>query len=167
MLEFGGAPGQWARYGRWEAGSVGELSFSLKTNTSKALVLYLDDGGNCDFLELLIAGGRLQLRFAIHCAEPATLHMETGTVKYEPPFQGLISNLKVGEMPPTLLNSQGIQSDLEYLCTKQNPCFNGGFCSIQYGEVHCDCTHTRFKGKYCKEDCCVVAGSRYRCLALG
>ncbi|XP_053199266.1 neurexin 2b isoform X9 [Scomber japonicus] len=213
MLEFGGAPGQWARYGRWEAGSVGELSFSLKTNISKALVLYLDDGGNCDFLELLIAGGRLQLRFAIHCAEPATLHMETrvnddrwhmvlltrnfretllmvdgetkvaevkskrkemavvsdlfvggippdvrlsaltsSTVKYEPPFLGLISNLKVGEMPPTLLNSQGIQSDLEYLCTKQNPCFNGGFCSIQYGEVHCDCTHTRYKGKYCKED---------------
>ncbi|XP_044039028.1 neurexin 2b isoform X7 [Siniperca chuatsi] len=212
MLEFGGAPGQWARYGRWEAGSVGELSFSLKTNISKALVLYLDDGGNCDFLELLIAGGRLQLRFAIHCAEPATLHMETqvnddrwhmvlltrnfretllmvdgetkvaevkskrkemavvsdlfvggippdvrlsaltsSTVKYEPPFQGLISNLKVGEMPPSLLNSHGIQSDLEYLCTKQNPCFNGGLCSIQYGEVHCDCTHTRFKGKYCKE----------------
>lgn len=222
MLEFGGAPGQYARYGRWEAGSVGELSFSLKSNVSQALVLYLDDGGNCDFLELLIAGGRLQLRFAIHCAEPATLHMETrvnddrwhmvlltrnfretllmvdgetkvaevrskrkemavvsdlfvggippdvrlsaltsSTVKYEPPFQGLISNLKVGEMPPTLLNSQGIQSDLEYLCTKQNPCFNGGFCSIQYGEVHCDCTHTRFKGKYCKEGeepcfCCSV-----------
>ncbi|XP_036843602.1 neurexin-2 isoform X5 [Oncorhynchus mykiss] len=218
-LEFGGAPGQWARYGRWEAGSVGELSFSLKTNISKALVLYLDDGGNCDFMELLIAGGRLQLRFAIHCAEPATLHMETrvnddrwhmvlltrnfretllmvdgetkvaevkskrkemavvsdlfvggippdvrlsaltsSTVKYEPPFLGLISNLKVGEMPPTLLNSQGIQSDLEYLCTKQNPCFNGGFCSIQYGEVHCDCTHTRYKGKYCKEEEYAVEG---------
>ncbi|XP_062305578.1 neurexin 2b isoform X8 [Osmerus eperlanus] len=218
-LEFGGAPGQWARYGRWEAGSVGELSFSLKTNISKALVLYLDDGGNCDFMELLIASGRLQLRFAIHCAEPATLHMETrvnddrwhmvlltrnfretllmvdgetkvsevkskrkemavvsdlfvggippdvrlsaltsSTVKYEPPFQGLISNLKVGEMPPTLLNSQGIQSDLEYLCTKQNPCLNGGFCSIQYGEVHCDCTHTRFKGKYCKEEEYAVEG---------
>ncbi|XP_051922853.1 neurexin-2-like isoform X8 [Hippocampus zosterae] len=211
-LEFGGAPGQWARYGRWEAGSVGELSFSLKTNISKALVLYLDDGGNCDFLELLIAGGRLQLRFAIHCAEPAVSHLETrvnddrwhmvlltrnyretllmvdgetkvaevkskrkemavvsdlfvggippdvrlsaltsSTVKYEPPFMGLISNLKLGETPPTLLNSQGIHSDLEYLCTKQNPCFNGGFCSVQYGEVQCDCTHTRFKGKYCKE----------------
>lgn len=212
MLEFGGAPGQWARYGRWEAGSEGELSFSVRTNASKALVLYLDDGGNCDFLELLIAAGRLQLRFAIHCAEPATLHMETrvnddrwhmvlltrnfretllmvdgetkvagvkskrkemavvsdlfvggippdvrlsaltsSTVKYEPPFQGLISNLKVGETPPTLLNSQGIQTESEYLCTKQNPCFNGGFCSVQYGEVHCDCTHTRFRGKYCKE----------------
>ncbi|XP_045577531.1 neurexin-2 isoform X5 [Salmo salar] len=218
-LEFGGAPGQWARYGRWEAGSVGELSFSLKTNISKALVLYLDDGGNCDFMELLIAGGRLQLRFAIHCAEPATLHMETqvnddrwhmvlltrnfretllmvdgetkmaevkskrkemavvsdlfvggippdvrlsaltsSTVKYEPPFLGLISNLKVGETPPTLLNSQGIQSDMEYLCTKQNPCLNGGFCSIQYGEVHCDCTHTRYKGKYCKEEEYAVEG---------
>ncbi|XP_036403721.1 neurexin 2b isoform X22 [Megalops cyprinoides] len=218
-LEFGGAPGQWARYGRWEAGSGGELSFSLKTNVSKALVLYLDDGGNCDFLELLIAGGRLQLRFAIHCAEPATVHMETpvnddrwhmvlltrnfretmlvvdseakvaevrskrremavvsdlfvggippdvrlsaltsSTVKYEPPFQGLIANLKVGETPPTLLNSQGIQSDLEYLCTKQNPCLNGGFCTIQYGEVHCDCTLTRYRGKYCSEEEHVAEG---------
>ncbi|KPP69072.1 hypothetical protein Z043_112198 [Scleropages formosus] len=212
-LEFGGAPGQWARYGRWEAGSGGELSFSLKTNISRALVLYLDDGGNCDFLELLIADGRLQLRFAIHCAEPAVLHMETpvnderwhmvlltrnyretmlvvdseakvaevkskrremavvsdlfvggippdvrlsaltsSTVKYEPPFQGLIANLKLGETPPTLLNSQGIQSDLEYLCAKQNPCLNGGLCSIQHGEVHCDCSLTRYKGKYCNED---------------
>lgn len=212
MLEFGGAPGQWARYGRWEAGSEGELSFSVRTNVSKALVLYQDDAGNCDFLELLIAAGRLQLRFAIHCTEPATVQMETrvnddrwhmvlltrnfretvlmvdgetkvaevkskrkemavasdlfvggippdvrlstltsSTVKYEPPFQGLISNLKVGEIPPTLLNSHGIQTESEYLCTKQNPCFNGGFCSVQYGEVHCDCTHTRFRGKYCKE----------------
>ncbi|XP_047672391.1 neurexin 2b isoform X14 [Tachysurus fulvidraco] len=218
-LEFGGAPGQWARYARWEAGSIGELSFSLKTNVSKALVLYLDDGGNCDFLELLIAEGHLKLRFAIHCAEPATIHMETrvsddrwhmvlltrnyretmlmvdgetkvaevrskrremavvsdlfvggippdvrlsaltsSTVKYEPPFLGLISNLKVGEMPPTLLNSQGIQSDLEYLCTKQNPCLNGGFCVVQFGEVHCDCSHTRFRGKYCKEEDYPVEG---------
>ncbi|KAM9449913.1 neurexin-2-beta isoform 7-T7 [Clarias gariepinus] len=218
-LEFGGAPGQWARYARWEAGSIGELSFSLKTNVSKALVLYLDDGGNCDFLELLIAEGHLKLRFAIHCAEPASIHMETrvsddrwhmvlltrnyretmlmvdgetkvaevrskrremavvsdlfvggippdvrlsaltsSTVKYEPPFLGLISNLKVGEMPPTLLNSQGIQSDLEYLCTKQNPCLNGGFCVVQFGEVQCDCTHTRFRGKYCKEEDYAVEG---------
>lgn len=211
-LEFGGAPGQWARYARWEAGSIGELSFSLKTNVSKALVLYLDDGGNCDFLELLVGGGHLQLRFAIHCAEPAALQMETrvsddrwhmvlltrnyretmlmvdgetkvaevrskrkemavvsdlfvggippdvrlsaltsSTVKYEPPFMGLISNLKVGEMPPILLNSNGIHNDLEYLCVKQNPCLNGGYCSVQFGEVHCDCSHTRFRGKYCKE----------------
>ncbi|RXN29642.1 neurexin-1-like isoform X1 [Labeo rohita] len=211
-LEFGGALGQWARYARWEAGSIGELSFSLKTNVSKALVLYLDDGGNCDFLELLVGGGHLQLRFAIHCAEPASLQMETrvnddrwhmvlltrnyretmlmvdgetkvaevrskrkemavvsdlfvggippdvrlsaltsSTVKYEPPFMGLISNLKVGEMPPTLLNSNGIHNDLEYLCVKQNPCLNGGYCTVQFGEVHCDCSHTRFRGKYCKE----------------
>ncbi|XP_067303727.1 neurexin 2b isoform X8 [Pseudorasbora parva] len=218
-LEFGGAPGQWARYARWEAGSIGELSFSLKTNVSKALVLYLDDGGNCDFLELLIADGHLQLRFAIHCAEPAILQMETrvnddrwhmvlltrnyretmlmvdgetkvaevrskrkemavvsdlfvggippdvrlsaltsSTVKYEPPFMGLISNLKVGEMPPTLLNSNGIHNDLEYLCTKQNPCLNGGYCTIQFGEVQCDCSHTRFRGKYCKEEEYAVEG---------
>ncbi|NXR41307.1 NRX2A protein, partial [Zosterops hypoxanthus] len=73
-LEFGGAPGQWARYGRWAPGAGGQqLSFRLKTNVTRALLLYLDDGGNCDFLELLVAEGRLRLRFAIACAEPATL----------------------------------------------------------------------------------------------
>ncbi|XP_043077524.1 neurexin 2a isoform X13 [Puntigrus tetrazona] len=211
-LEFDGLPGQWVRYGPWEAGSTGELSFTMKTNISKAVVLYLDDGGNCDFLELLINDGRLQLRFAIHCGEPASLHMEThvnderwhrvlltrnyretmltmdreskvaevkskrremmvasdlyvggippdvrlsaltsSTVKYEPPFRGLIANLKLGETPPALLDSQGVKNDLEYLCTKQNPCSNGGRCSIQDSEVLCDCSNTGYKGKYCTE----------------
>ncbi|KAJ8348338.1 hypothetical protein SKAU_G00269270 [Synaphobranchus kaupii] len=211
-LEFTGTPGQWARYGLWDARATGELSFSMKTNISKGLVLYLDDGGNCDFLELLVTGGRLQLRFSIHCAEPATLLMETpvsderwhtvlltrnyretmlvldgeakvaevkskrremavvsdlfvggippdmrlsaltsSTIKYEPPYLGLIANLKVGETPPSLVNSQGIESDLEYLCAKQNPCLNGGFCSVQQGEVNCDCSLTRYRGKYCNQ----------------
>ncbi|XP_073680071.1 neurexin-2-beta [Garra rufa] len=211
-LEFDGLPGQWVRYGPWEAGATGELSFTMKTNISKAVVLYLDDGGNCDFLELLINDGRLQLRFAIHCGEPASLHMEThvsderwhrvlltrnyretmlamdgeskvaevkskrremmvasdlyvggippdvrlsaltsSTVKYEPPFRGLIANLKLGETPPALLDSQGVKNDLEYLCTKQNPCSNGGHCSIHDSEVLCDCSNTGYKGKYCTE----------------
>ncbi|XP_059382500.1 neurexin 2a isoform X9 [Carassius carassius] len=211
-LEFDGLPGQWVRYGPWEAGATGELSFTMKTNISKAVVLYLDDGGNCDFLELLINDGRLQLRFAIHCGEPASLHMEThvnderwhrvlltrnyretmlamdgeskvaevkskrremmvasdlyvggippdvrlsaltsSTVKYEPPFRGLIANLMLGETLPALLDSQGVKNDLEYLCTKQNPCSNGGRCSIRDSEVLCDCSNTGYKGKYCTE----------------
>ncbi|KAK7926118.1 hypothetical protein WMY93_008428 [Mugilogobius chulae] len=76
-LKYEGGPGQWTRYAQWDAKTTGELSFILKTNISKSLVLYLDDGGNCDFLELLIVDGRLQLRFTIHCAEPASLHTET------------------------------------------------------------------------------------------
>ncbi|XP_057215523.1 neurexin 2a isoform X11 [Triplophysa rosa] len=211
-LEFDGLPGQWVRYGPWQAGATGELSFTMRTNISKAVVLYMDDGGNCDFLELLINNGRLQLRFAIHCGEPASLHMEThvnderwhrvlltrnyrettlvmdgeskmaevkskrremmvasdlyvggippdvrlsaltsSTVKYEPPFRGLIANLKLGETPPVLLDSQGAKNDLEYLCTKQNPCSNGGRCSIHASEVLCDCSNTGYKGKYCSE----------------
>ncbi|XP_046723375.1 neurexin 2a isoform X2 [Silurus meridionalis] len=211
-LEFDGLPGQWARYGRWEAGATGELSFAMKTNVSDSVLLYLDDGGNCDFLELLISDGRPLLRFALHCGEPATLHMETrvsdqrwhrvqlvrnfrhttltvdsevkvaevkskrkemvvasdlfvggippdvrlsaltsSTVKYEPPFRGLIANLKLGEATPVLLDSQGVKIDLEYLCNKQNPCSNGGHCSIYQSDVLCDCTNTGYKGKYCTE----------------
>ncbi|XP_042295639.1 neurexin-2-beta isoform X18 [Sceloporus undulatus] len=212
-LEFSGTTGQWARYARWDASSLGELSFSLKTNVSRALVLYLDDGGNCDFLELLILEGRFRLRFTISCAEPASLHLETpvnddrwhmllltrnyretmlvvdgearvaevkskrrdmtvesdlfvggippdvrlsaltlSTVKYEMPFRGIVANLKVGDMPPALLGSQGIRSDMEYLCAKQNPCVNGGICTVVNSEVQCDCSLTGFQGKFCSEE---------------
>ncbi|XP_057215522.1 neurexin 2a isoform X10 [Triplophysa rosa] len=225
-LEFDGLPGQWVRYGPWQAGATGELSFTMRTNISKAVVLYMDDGGNCDFLELLINNGRLQLRFAIHCGEPASLHMEThvnderwhrvlltrnyrettlvmdgeskmaevkskrremmvasdlyvggippdvrlsaltsSTVKYEPPFRGLIANLKLGETPPVLLDSQGAKNDLEYLCTKQNPCSNGGRCSIHASEVLCDCSNTGYKGKYCSEALQQVLGGQAESVA--
>ncbi|XP_035523192.1 neurexin-2-like isoform X3 [Morone saxatilis] len=211
-LEYEGVPGQWTRYGQWDAKATGELSFILKTNVSKALVLYLDDGGNCDFLELLIADGRLQMRFTIHCAEPASLHTEThindqrwhrillsrnyretklvvdneekvaevkskrkemvvasdlyvggispdvrlsaltsSTVKYEPPFQGFIANLKLGEALPVLLDGQAVHSDLEYICATHSPCSNKGLCSVSQGEVVCECINSSFRGKYCHE----------------
>ncbi|XP_055099959.1 neurexin-2-beta isoform X32 [Symphalangus syndactylus] len=215
-LDFGGGPGQWARYARWAgAASSGELSFSLRTNATRALLLYLDDGGDCDFLELLLVDGRLRLRFTLSCAEPATLQLDTpvaddrwhmvlltrdarrtalavdgearaaevrskrremqvasdlfvggippdvrlsaltlSTVKYEPPFRGLLANLKLGERPPALLGSQGLRgATADPLCAPtRNPCANGGLCTVLApGEVGCDCSHTGFGGKFCSE----------------
>uniref|UniRef100_A0A3Q2PP51 Neurexin 2 n=1 Tax=Fundulus heteroclitus TaxID=8078 RepID=A0A3Q2PP51_FUNHE len=208
-LEYEGVPGQWTRFAQWDAKTTGELSFILKTNISKALVLYLDDGGNCDFLELLIAEGRLQLRFTIHCAEPASLHTEThvsdqrwhrvlltrnyretrlvldneekvaevkskrkemvvasdlyvggispdvrlsaltsSTVKYEPPFRGFVTNLKVGDALPVLLDGQAVHNDLEYICDAHSPCSNKGLCSVSKGEVLCECINTSYRGSY-------------------
>ncbi|XP_072887463.1 neurexin-2-like isoform X24 [Hemitrygon akajei] len=212
-LEFGGSAGQWARYGRWEeAGSNGQLSFSLRTNISRALLLYVDDGGYCDFLELMVAGGHLRLRFTIFCAEPAELvsqarvdddrwHMvvltrnnretrlmvdghsqaaavrskrqdmtvasdlfvggippdvrlsalTSSTAKYEPPYHGLLANLKLGEAPPLLISSQGIRGEDELVCARHNPCLNGGSCSARGGQAVCDCTGTGYRGKVCGE----------------
>lgn len=211
-LEYEGVPGQWTRYSQWDAKTTGELSFILKTNVSKALVLYMDDGGNCDFLELLVADGRLQMRFTIHCAEPASLHTETrvddlrwhrillsrdyretrlvvdneektaevkskrkdmvvasdlfvggispdvrlsaltsSTVKYEPPFQGFIANLKLGEALPVLLDGQAVHSDLDYICATHSPCGSNGRCSVNQGEVTCECLASSSRGRYCQE----------------
>uniref|UniRef100_A0AAY4A2C0 Neurexin-3a n=1 Tax=Denticeps clupeoides TaxID=299321 RepID=A0AAY4A2C0_9TELE len=68
-LEFMGAPGQWARYLRWDASTRSDLSFRFKTDVSTALLLYFDDGGYCDFLQLMVVEGKLQLQFSIDCAE--------------------------------------------------------------------------------------------------
>ncbi|XP_015205871.1 neurexin 3a isoform X27 [Lepisosteus oculatus] len=68
-LEFAGTPGQWARYLRWDASTRSDLSFQFKTDVSTALLLYFDDGGYCDFLQLMVVEGKLQLQFSIDCAE--------------------------------------------------------------------------------------------------
>ncbi|XP_010876924.3 neurexin 3a isoform X12 [Esox lucius] len=72
-LEFTGASGQWARYLRWDASVRSDLSFQFKTDVSTALLLYFDDGGYCDFLQLMVVEGKLQLRFSIDCAETAVV----------------------------------------------------------------------------------------------
>ncbi|XP_026868386.2 neurexin-1a-like isoform X8 [Electrophorus electricus] len=69
-LKFSGAEGQWAAFPMWNACCESEMSFSMKTKSSSGLLVYLDDEGFCDFLELLVSGGKLRLRFSIFCAEP-------------------------------------------------------------------------------------------------
>lgn len=158
-LEFGGAPGQWARYGRWAPGSGGQLSFRLKTNVTRALLLYLDDGGNCDFLELLVAEGRLRLRFAIACAEPATLEppapvsdgrwhavlltrharhaalavdgeARAAAVRSKRPDMAVASDLFVGGIPPDVRLSALTLSTVKY-----EPPFRGWVADLRVGDA--------------------------------
>ncbi|XP_045065796.1 neurexin-1a isoform X37 [Coregonus clupeaformis] len=71
VLEFGGVSGQWGRFPVWNACCESILSFRVRTHSEDGLLLYLDDEGFCDFLELLLLRGKLRLRFSIFCAEPA------------------------------------------------------------------------------------------------
>ncbi|XP_027885015.1 neurexin 1a isoform X12 [Xiphophorus couchianus] len=73
VLEFGGVSSQWGRFPVWNACCESVLSFSLRTQSQEGLLLYLDDEGFCDFLELLLLHGHLRLRFSIFCAEAAEL----------------------------------------------------------------------------------------------
>ncbi|XP_028323531.1 neurexin-1a-like isoform X26 [Gouania willdenowi] len=76
-LEFTGTEGQWARFPVWNACCESEMSFNMKTKSSHGLLVYFDDEGFCDFLELLLMNGKLSLRFSIFCAEPATIVSNT------------------------------------------------------------------------------------------
>ncbi|XP_041865762.1 neurexin-1a isoform X5 [Melanotaenia boesemani] len=76
-LEFTGAEGQWARFPVWNACCESEMSFNMKTKSSHGLLVYFDDEGFCDFLELFILNGKLHLRFSIFCADPATVVADT------------------------------------------------------------------------------------------
>uniref|UniRef100_A0A8C2CU35 Neurexin 3a n=1 Tax=Cyprinus carpio TaxID=7962 RepID=A0A8C2CU35_CYPCA len=192
-LEFTGSQGQWARYLRWDASTRSDLNFQFKTDVSTALILYFDDGGFCDFLQLMVVEGKLQLQFGIDCAETTVVsdkrvndsswHSATlsrynlrtvlvldgvsksgevrpqrqymkivsdlflggvpqdirisvltlPTVKDLPPFKGIIRELKYNNKEPILLSSQRVRMDIEGICM-ENPCENGGTCSVVDGE---------------------------------
>ncbi|KAM4599210.1 neurexin-1a isoform 8-T9 [Fundulus diaphanus] len=76
-LEFTGTEGQWARFPVWNACCESEMSFNMKTKSSHGLLVYFDDEGFCDFLELLLINSKLSLRYSIFCAEPATVVSDT------------------------------------------------------------------------------------------
>uniref|UniRef100_A0A8C9R115 Neurexin 1b n=1 Tax=Scleropages formosus TaxID=113540 RepID=A0A8C9R115_SCLFO len=210
-LEFTGAEGQWARFPVWNACCESEMSFNMKTKSSHGLLVYFDDEGFCDFLELLIHNGRLSLRFSIFCAEPAAvlsdtavndsrwhavtvrrnfknttltvdketkwvevkskrrdmtvfshlflggippelrsmaLKLTSAAVKDQVPFKGWITDLRVNNSEPVLLNSEGVRNDG---CGASNVCLNGGVCSVINDEPTCDCSETGYQGKDCSE----------------
>uniref|UniRef100_I3JYF1 Neurexin 3a n=1 Tax=Oreochromis niloticus TaxID=8128 RepID=I3JYF1_ORENI len=155
-LEFLGTPGQWARYLRWDASTRGDLSFQFKTEASDALLLYFDDGGYCDFLQLSVAEGLLQLRFSIDCAETTVVsdrqvddsswHFATlsrynlrtvlvldgqakaGEVKPQRQFMKIVSDLFLGGVP------QDIRSGALTLPTVRNmQPFSGTITDLKYG----------------------------------
>ncbi|XP_077095350.1 neurexin 3a isoform X8 [Siphateles boraxobius] len=228
-LEFTGSQGQWARYLRWDASTRSDLSFQFKTDVSTALILYFDDGGFCDFLQLMVVEGKLQLQFSIDCAETtvvsdkrvndsswhsATLNrynlrtvlgldgvIKSGevrpqrqymkivsdlflggvpqdmrisvltlpTVKDLPAFKGIIRELKYNSKEPILLSSQRVRMDIEGICM-ENPCENGGTCSVVDGEPLCDCSKTEYVGRFCsearEENVATFRGSEYFCYDL-
>ncbi|XP_058605444.1 neurexin 3a isoform X30 [Onychostoma macrolepis] len=223
-LEFTGSQGQWARYLRWDASTRSDLSFQFKTDVSTALILYFDDGGFCDFLQLMVVEGKLQLQFGIDCAETTVVsdkrvndsswHSATlsrynlrtvlvldgvsksgevrpqrqymkivsdlflggvpqdirisvltlPTVKDLPPFKGIIRELKYNNKEPILLSSQRVRMDTEGICM-ENPCENGGTCSVVDGEPLCDCSKTEYVGRFCNEEANSIPGFAHMMMA--
>ncbi|XP_016296494.1 neurexin-1a-like isoform X1 [Sinocyclocheilus anshuiensis] len=210
-LRFTGAEGQWASFPMWNACCESEMSFSMKTKNLKGLLVYFDDEGFCDFLELHIQEGKLRLRFSIFCVEPAyvlsdvvisdnqwhevtirrnfrnttlivdkeikwqdvkskrrdmtvfshlflggippelrlmSLQLTSDTVKDHTAFMGWITDLKVSNSEPFIINSAGVSTDL---CGSHNMCLNGGVCSVVNNEPTCDCSETGYQGKDCGE----------------
>ncbi|XP_023203915.1 neurexin-3b isoform X12 [Xiphophorus maculatus] len=91
------------------------------------------------------------------------------SVRELPPFKGIITNLSYGSKLPTLVNSQKVRLEMMGLCT-ENPCENGGICSLADGEVYCDCSKTGYVGRYCtearEENVATFRGSEYFCYDL-
>ncbi|XP_042636951.1 neurexin 3 [Orycteropus afer afer] len=155
-LEFMGLPNQWARYLRWDASTRSDLSFQFKTNVSTGLLLYLDDGGVCDFLCLSLVDGRVQLRFSMDCAETALLsnkqvndsswHFlmvsrdrlrtvlvldgegQSGQLQPQRPYMDVVSDLFLGGVPADIRSSALTLDGVQAM-----PGFKGFILDLKYG----------------------------------
>nr|XP_044630055.1 neurexin 3 isoform X10 [Equus asinus] len=155
-LEFMGLPNQWARYLRWDASTRSDLSFQFKTNVSTGLLLYLDDGGVCDFLCLSLVDGRVQLRFSMDCAETAVLsnkqvndsswHFlmvsrdrlrtvlvldgegQSGELQPQRPYMDVVSDLFLGGVPADIRPSALTLDGVQAM-----PGFRGLILDLKYG----------------------------------
>ncbi|XP_070106374.1 neurexin 3 isoform X12 [Equus przewalskii] len=155
-LEFMGLPNQWARYLRWDASTRSDLSFQFKTNVSTGLLLYLDDGGVCDFLCLSLVDGRVQLRFSMDCAETAVLsnkqvndsswHFlmvsrdrlrtvlvldgegQSGELQPQRPYMDVVSDLFLGGVPADIRPSALTLDGVQAM-----PSFRGLILDLKYG----------------------------------
>lgn len=79
---------------------------------------------------------------------PAALTVPS--VKEMTPFKGIITDLSYGNQVPTRMGSAKVRLEMEGLCT-ENPCDNGGSCTMADGEPYCDCSRTGYVGRYCNE----------------
>ncbi|XP_066129014.1 neurexin 3 isoform X2 [Saccopteryx bilineata] len=155
-LEFMGLPNQWARYLRWDASTRSDLSFQLKTNVSTGLLLYLDDGGVCDFLCLSLVDGRVQLRLSMDCAETSVLsdkqvndsswHFlmlsrdrlrtllvldgegQSGELQSQRPYMDVVSDLFLGGVPADIRPSALTLEGVQAM-----PGFRGLILDLKYG----------------------------------
>ncbi|XP_054423172.1 neurexin 3 isoform X6 [Pteronotus mesoamericanus] len=155
-LEFMGLPNQWARYLRWDASTRSDLSFQFKTNVSTGLLLYLDDGGVCDFLCLSLVDGRVQLRISMDCAETAVLsnkqvndsswHFlmvsrdrlrtllvldgegQSGELQPQRPYMDVVSDLFLGGVPADIRPSALTLEGVQAM-----PGFKGLILDLKYG----------------------------------
>ncbi|CAH1263754.1 NRXN2 [Branchiostoma lanceolatum] len=78
-LDFDGSKNSHARYSNWNASSKGTLSFEFRTTQDRALLMYMDDGGQHDFIELILLDGKLRLRNKIEDDNPVKIDLDTGS----------------------------------------------------------------------------------------
>lgn len=58
-----GSQNSFAQFRKWYTGLNGSLEFEFKTEQPNGLILYTDDGGTFDFIEIKLVEGAVRLRY--------------------------------------------------------------------------------------------------------
>ena len=77
-IHVDGSDSSYARYPKWNACTNASFSFQFKTAQADGLLMYMDDGGRYDFLELMHTSGRVQLVLNIVDGREGRVQIEVG-----------------------------------------------------------------------------------------
>ena len=72
-------------------------------------------------------------------------------------YTGCLASFEInGEVPDLLHEARHICPSLQYGCLdltcSPNPCYNNGQCSVETGQIGCDCEQTSYSGSFCQDD---------------
>ena len=69
----------YAKFPKWNACPNSSFSFEFKTNQPKALLMYADDSGNYDYIEVMINEAKVRLRMNIVDGRDGVVEISLGT----------------------------------------------------------------------------------------
>lgn len=77
-LHFPGSRISYARYPKWNACPNATISFQFKTTQSDGLLMYTDDHGTYDYLEVIHMSGRVRVTMNIVDGRDSPIQLDTG-----------------------------------------------------------------------------------------
>ncbi|XP_053386148.1 uncharacterized protein LOC123539409 isoform X3 [Mercenaria mercenaria] len=77
-LHFTKTSRTFAKFPKWNACTNSSFSFDFKTGNSKALLMYTDDNGGYDYVELMVHGGAVRLRMNIVDGHEGSIEITLG-----------------------------------------------------------------------------------------
>ena len=165
-LSLEGSLTSYTKFPPWEVSENGSLQFDFRSRFPDGLLLYMDDGGRYDFIEVKLVDGVARLRFNLGsgtCVVTLGQGLDDGawhSLELRRHDARTTFTLSVRDLVYTeyggsservsLIDSRGLRATDRRECDTANTCRHDGVCVDTVSGSICDCSLTEYVGKQCE-----------------